>query len=99
MEYRTKFEYTDEEKPPLKIKVRTLLGNEAVYRIYADIESNDTEVIAKIEWNEFENDNTVLFPGKEEPFEFFRRVRLLFFKNCIENTQEEAIAKVLELKK
>lgn len=74
-------------------------SNEAVYRIYADIESNDTEVIAKIEWNEFENDNTVLFPGKEEPFEFFRRVRLLFFKNCIENTQEEAIAKVLELKK
>lgn len=33
MEYKTKFEYTDEEKPPLKIKVRTLLGNEAVYRI------------------------------------------------------------------
>ena len=59
-------------------------SNEAVYRIYADIESNDTEVIAKTEWNDFEKENTVLFPGKEEPFELFRRVRLLFFKNCIE---------------
>ena len=33
MEYRTKFEYTDEEKPPIKVKVRTILGNEAIYRI------------------------------------------------------------------
>lgn len=74
-------------------------NNDAVYRIYADIESNTTEVISKTEWDRFEKENTVLFPGKEEPFEFFSRVRLLFFKNCIENTQEEAIAKVLELKK
>ena len=74
-------------------------SNEVAYRIYANIESNYTEVIAKTEWNEFENENTVLFPGEEDPFEFYIRVRLLFFKNCIENTQEEAIAKVLELKK
>ena len=33
MNYRTKFEYTDEEKPPIKIRVRTLLGDEKVYRI------------------------------------------------------------------
>ena len=74
-------------------------SNEVAYRIYANIESNYTEVIAKTEWNEFENENTVLFPGEEDPFEFYRNVRLLFFKECIENTQEEAIAKVLELKK
>ena len=74
-------------------------SNEVAYRIYANIESNYTEVIAKTEWNEFENENTVLFPGEEDPFEFYRNVRLLFFKSCVENTQEEAIAKVLELKK
>ena len=74
-------------------------SNEVAYRIYANIESNYTEVIAKTEWNEFENENTVLFPGEEDPFEFYKRVRLLFLKNCIENNQEEAIAKVLELKK
>ena len=33
MEYTTKFQFTDEEKPPIRIKVRTILGNEAVYRI------------------------------------------------------------------
>lgn len=74
-------------------------SNEVAYRIYANIESNYTEVIAKTEWNEFESENTVLFPGEEDPFEFYRNVRLLFFKSCVENTQEDAIAKVLELKK
>lgn len=74
-------------------------SDESMYRIYADIESNNTEVVHKTEWNEFENENTVLFPGEEDPFEFYIRVRLLFFKSCIENNQEEAIAKVLELKK
>jgi hypothetical protein len=33
MEYTTKFQFTDEEKPPIRVKVRTILGNEAVYRI------------------------------------------------------------------
>lgn len=33
MEYKTKFKFTDDEKPPIKIKVKTILGNEAVYRI------------------------------------------------------------------
>ena len=33
MEYKTKFEFTDEEKPPIRIKVKTLLGKEAKYRI------------------------------------------------------------------
>ena len=33
MDYTTKFEYTDDEKPPIRIRVRTLLGNEKVYRI------------------------------------------------------------------
>ena len=74
-------------------------SNEVAYRIYANIESNYTEVIAKTEWNEFENENTVLFPGEEDPFEFYRNVRLLFFKECIENTQEDAIEKVLKIKK
>ena len=32
-EYKTKFEFTDEEKPPIRIKVKTLLGKEAQYRI------------------------------------------------------------------
>ncbi len=33
MEYKTKFEFTDEEKPPIRVKVKTLLGKEAKYRI------------------------------------------------------------------
>lgn len=33
MEYKTKFEFTDEEKPPIRVKVKTLLGKEANYRI------------------------------------------------------------------
>ena len=33
MEYKTKFQFTDDEKPPIRIRVRTLLGNEAIYRI------------------------------------------------------------------
>ena len=33
MEYKSKFQFTDEEKPPIKVKVRTILGNEAIYRI------------------------------------------------------------------
>ena len=72
---------------------------DAKYRIYADIESCYTEVISIKDYQDFENENTVLFPGKEDPFSFYKRVRLLFFKECIENTQEEAIEKVLKLKK
>ena len=30
---RTKFEFTDEEKPPIRIKVKTILGKEAQYQI------------------------------------------------------------------
>ena len=33
MQYKSKFEFTDEEKPPIRVKVRTILGNEATYRI------------------------------------------------------------------
>ena len=33
MDYKTKFEFTDDEKPPIRIKVKTLLGKEAQYRI------------------------------------------------------------------
>ena len=80
-------------------KYLSIESDEVVYRIYDDIESNNTEIVHKTEWNEFEKENIVLFSGKEKPFEFFKRLRLLFFKNCIENTQEEAITKVLELKK
>ena len=33
MEYKTKFEFDDDEKPPIRIKVKTLLGKEAQYKI------------------------------------------------------------------
>ena len=33
MEYKTKFEFTDDEKHPIRIKVKTLLGKEAKYKI------------------------------------------------------------------
>ena len=80
-------------------KLLPIESNEVAYRIYADIESNRTEVIHKSEWDEFEKENTVLFADKENPFDFYKRVRLMFFKECIETTQEEAITKVLSLKK
>ena len=32
-EYRSKFEFEDDEKPPIRIKVKTLLGKEAKYKI------------------------------------------------------------------
>ena len=33
MEYYTKFEYEDDEKPPVRVKVKTLLGKELKLKI------------------------------------------------------------------
>lgn len=48
---------------------------------------------------DFEKENIVLYSGEENPIDFYNKVRLIFFRNCVDNTQEEAIAKILELKK
>ena len=33
MEYKTKFQFEDDEKPPIRIRVKTILGKEAIYKI------------------------------------------------------------------
>ena len=48
MEYKSKFQFTDEEKPPIRVKVRTILGNEAIYRI----KCNEEITILKASVNE-----------------------------------------------
>ena len=71
-----------------------------VYRIYIDIESNIKVIVNKYtQMTDFEKYNTVLYSGEENPIDFYNRVRLIFFRNCVNYTQEEAIEKVLELKK
>ncbi len=85
---------------PDKSRILPINSDEGVYRAYLDIEC-DSEIIKSksMDMNDFEKENIVLYPGEENPLDFYNKVRLLFFKTCIENTQEEAIAKVLELKK
>lgn len=70
-----------------------------LYRVYLDIESGHVEFRMKDKYIDFEKGNMVVYPGEENPLDFYRRVQLMFFKICAENTQEEAIEKVLELKK
>ena len=85
---------------PDRSKLLPLNSINGFYRKYMNLEYDyDSVVFEKTKYNEFENTHIVLYPGEETPLEFYKRVRLIFFKNCIENTQEEAIAKVLELKK
>lgn len=74
-------------------------SNDSIYRAYIDIESRREMIILKSRCNDFENRNMVLYPNDEDPFDFFERVRLIFFKTCVDYNQEKAIAKVLELRK
>lgn len=75
-------------------------SEDGVYRIYLDIESNTKVIVNKYtQMTDFEKENIVLYSGEENPIDFYNKVRLIFFRNCVDNTQEEAIAKILELKK
>lgn len=84
---------------PDRSKLLPLNSSNGFFRKYMNLESDYNSVVLEKTNNEFENNNIVFYPGEENALDFYKRVRLLFFKTCIENNQEEAIAKVLELKK
>ena len=68
--------------------------------VYIDIEKTYSEgkiVIPMKDFPQFELENIVLYPFKLTPFALHQQAQELFFKTCIESTQEEAIQKVLKL--
>lgn len=72
------------------------------YRVYADIEKPHAEkvIIKKRDWKEFEKNNIVLFPSKDNnASDFYDKIRLLFLKTCLQESQDEAIQKILSMRK
>lgn len=72
--------------------------DQAIYRVYCDIESDLIWVVEKDEWSTFERMNTVFFPPLDKASDYRDDLRLLFYRTCLEGTQEKAIQKILDIK-
>ena len=64
MEYTTKFQFTDEEKPPIRVKVRTILGNEAVYRIKCNEEVSILKALVNKSFDISPKHQCLVYQGK-----------------------------------
>ncbi len=85
---------------PDKMCLLPINSEAGVYRAYLDIESGECVCKSKtMDMDSFEEENTVLYPDCDDPIEFYNKVRLMFLRECVHNTQDTAITKVLELKK
>ena len=80
-------------------KLLPINSNDSTHKVYINIECGTEFILSKNICTDFENRKVVLYPSDEDPFEFYKKVRLMFFKTCVNYNQEEAIAKVLELRK
>ncbi len=83
-------------------RVLTLNDNHVKYRIYSDIETPNFQdiVMEESKWEEFEKNNIVLFPSKDNnASDFYDKIRLLFLKTCLQESQDEAIQKILSMRK
>ena len=84
---------------PDKSKILYIDDENIQFYIYRNIEDPDCQrIVHKDLIQNFESKNIILFPPNYKREEFYKKVRLLFLKTCLESTQEEAVKKVLKYK-